>query len=488
MGLSHTEAHAFSHALNIPDPRVLDPDEREALLDALRRVETFADIPDADLVWLLERSEVVSRAAGEVHRAEGEPAEHVFVLLEGEVRITQHTGGREVVLVTYGPYALFGELPVLMGIPHYFASGRALTAARVLEIPADVFWEFISDCPVVTKRVVNQMGRRVQAVESVAQERERLVSLGTLAAGLAHELNNPASAARRATADLEEALAELEARARAVGRCMDDARLQALAADAEGGCAPDGALERADAEDACAAWLERMRLEGAWRLAPALVDAGLTAERLDALVATVPDDALEGCLRWLEVRARVRSLARSARDSAARVAALVETVKGYTALDRAPVLEVDVREALEGTLAVLGARLAGAVVERDYEAGLPPVRAYAGALNQVWTVLLENAADALAVRGGHVRVAAAREGDYVRVEVEDDGPGIPPEAQAHVLDPFFTTKEPGRGTGLGLSSAFRTVAEHGGTLRFQSQPGRTVFEVRLPFDSPLSLG
>ena len=464
-------------------PRALD---EMALIGELRRVELLRELPDERLRWLIACCGLVRLAPGEVHRAVGDPATHVFFLLEGEVRVTQRVAGRETVMATYGPGTLYGELPVLMGKAVYFAAGRAVTPCRVLEVPKETFWELVSVCPRITQAVVGEMARRVMELESVAQQRARLVSLGTLAAGLAHELNNPASAARRATAELEVAIAELKRRSIAIGRLLDDECLHAICAIYDEALDADhagDAMERMAREEACVDWLEARGIAEPWTLAANLAEAALTPDRLERIAARVPAVALDEVLHWVEVRARAAALGCTSAQAAARVAALVDSVRGYTFLGQAPLLEVDLHEALDSTLAVLRPRLAALQVEREYADDLPAVRAWAGELNQVWTALLENAADALR-DGGRVTVRTARDGDGVRVEVEDDGPGIAPEIQGRVFDPFFTTRDVGA-TGLGLSGAYRIVSDHGGTITFRSAPGRTVFEVRLPLDPPI---
>ncbi len=458
-----------------------------ALAAELRRVEMLSEMPEDEMRSLAAAGRVVRRPRGAVCPRQGDPADFVFILLEGEVRVTRQVNGHEEMLVTYGPHTLFGEIPVLMGDETYWASGRAMTDSRVFELPKDAFWELVTSCPELCAIVLRQMARRLAALESVSQGRARMVSLGTFAAGLAHELNNPASAARRATAELTESIHEIKGRSIAMARVMADEELRALAEiydEAIADAAARGGAQRLSDEDACAEWLEAHGVSDAWSLAPSLSDAGLCTERLDRIAARVPAAELEGALRWLEVRARTAAQVRTAADAAARVADVVSAVKGYTLLGQAPLLEVDVNEGLESTLAVLRPRLAAVVVDCEYDDALPRIRAWGGELNQVWTALLENCADVLR-DGGHVHVSTKAEGDGVCVRVEDDGPGIPEEIQGRIFDPFFTTKDVGEGPGLGLTGAYRVVIEHGGSIEFETRPGRTVFEVRLPLEPPL---
>jgi signal transduction histidine kinase len=456
------------------------------IVQELRRVALLADLPEECLARFAEAGCVVHRPVGQVHRADGQPVDCVFVILEGEIRITQRIGDGERVIATYGADTLFGEIPVMMGSTTFWATSRATAPTRVLEVPAPAFWELLATCPEAGIGIMREMANRLGALEAVSQSHQRLLSMGTLAAGLAHELNNPASAARRATAEMEASMDELAEHSARLGSLLRDDQCELLDGfRGNAGAVPAGALERMAAEDACAEWLAEARIPGD-HLAAGLADCGITPADLDRLRDALPAEALPHAVAWLEVRLRAASLARTAADAAARVAAVVDAVKGFARLGEAALTELDVNQALRSTLTVLAPRLSGVAVEQRLDPALPAVRGYASELNQVWSALLENASDALEGRRGRVLVRTAREGDQARVEVEDDGPGIPAEVQPRVFDAFYTTKEVGRGPGLGLSTAFRVVAEHGGTLQFRSRPGCTVFEVRIPFDPPFA--
>lgn len=450
--------------------------------DDLRRLELLARAPEDEVRRFAAAGARRRLAAGEVLRQEGDRAEHVFVLLEGQVRISRQVEGRDELLTTYAAPALFGELPLLMGKTYFFGTMRAISPAEVAEFPAAAFWDLVTGCPEMTTAVLRQMAVRLRALETIAFQRARLTSLSTLAAGLAHELNNPASAVQRAAAEMQRAALELEACAAAAGRLLRDDQLDALRRlrDALAAASPaeEGALARTRREDDCAAWLEARGVGDAWSLAGALADAGVDGGRLDAVAAIVPPEAVDCAVRWLEAGLRAASLARTASDGADRVARTVGQVRGWTSLDHAGGGELDVRTGLDASLEVLAPRLRGVRVERAYADALPPVNGWLGELNQVWSALLENAADALE-GSGTVRISTAAVAEDVCVRVEDDGPGIPAAVQPRVFDPFFTTRDVGR-AGLGLATAWRIVAAHGGTLGFTSEPGRTVFEVRLP--------
>lgn len=460
------------------------------VVDELRALDVLAAAPEDEVRRFAEAGRPLALAAGEVVVAEGEAADRVFVLLEGQVRVSRRMDGRDELLTTHAPRSLFGELPVLMGKTYSFATFRAIQPTRLVAFPVAAFWELVTGCTEITAAVLRQLAARLRALETITFQRARLTSIGTLAAGLAHELNNPASAAQRAAGEMARAAVELEACAADAGRRLSDdelAALRALRDEWSAGGADDGAaLVRLAREEGCSAWLAGHGVDDAWSLAGSLADAGVDAAALDRVAAIVPAAALACAVRWLEASLRAASLARTAADAASRVARTVGQVRGWTSIDHAGGGEVDVRAGLDATLDVLAPRLRGVRVVREMGGDVPPVIGWLAELNQVWAALVENAADALDGQGT-LRVSAVALPDAVCVKVEDDGPGIPPEIQPRIFDPFFTTRDVGR-TGLGLSAAWRYVAAHGGTLGFTSVPGRTVFEVRLPRDADGPVG
>jgi signal transduction histidine kinase len=334
---------------------------------------------------------------------------------------------------------------------------------------------------------------RKQEVDSQMQQQEKLAALGRMAAGLAHELNNPAAAVRRAAAQLDEAVAEVQTASLRMHATpltpAQQAELERLHAGCRAFCAAGAAmqpLERSRREDEVADWLDDAGIPEGWNLAPILVTGGVDPARLDALAAVMGPERLGDTVRWLASSQNAAALLHDVVQSADRISFLVKSIKQYSHMDQAPELkEVDLHAGLESTLVLLHHKLKqGVEVERDFDRSLPAVCVYPGELNQVWTNLIDNAVDAMGGRG-RLRVRTAREGDHAVVEVADDGPGIPPEIQRRIWEPFFTTKGVGEGSGLGLDIVRRIVQRrHGGTIRLDSRPGETRFRVSLPLAGP----
>ena len=460
--------------------------EEPGPIKALRRVPLFEGLSDDELRWVVEQGSEKLVPAGEVNGREGEPVEHLYVILEGELRITKLVDGAEVVINTYGPGTFFAEVPLLAGTP-FLATGRALSDCRLFLLPDETFRWMLTAYPTFGHKILETMAQRVQILQSIAQQREKLNSLSTLAAGLAHELNNPAAASRRAVAELRGNIEQTKKLAARLGSSLEPEELAALAAFEEDATARAASppsldpLEKAEEEDALAVWLEDRGLEDGFVLAPAFVGARLDESWLEEVETAVPDAALPGALEYVGAAITTASLLGEAEAGTRRVFGLVEAVKSYSNMDRAPLLEVDVNGGLDQTLAVLGYKLGPNVeVAREYDEKLPRISAYAGELNQVWTDLVENAVDAVGGEG-RISLRTTCEGDGVLVEVADDGPSIPEELQARVFEPFFTTKGVGAGAGLGLDVAYRVVVgRHGGDIRVVSEPGDTRIQVRLP--------
>ena len=471
-------------------------------LDELRRVPLLGCLSDGQLGRVLEAGEEKLVRAGEINGREGEPVEHLYVILEGDLRITKKTAdGGETVLNVYTPGNFFAEVPLLAGSP-FMASGRALTDCRMFLIPDGLFRGLLTENAAFGRAILETMAERVQILQSVTGQREHLNSLGTLAAGLAHELNNPAAATRRSAEDLRENFAQVRAFGWKLARASADGKLEPRAlqtleefvdrAISNGASStPLGTLEESDREEELAIWLEGQGIPDPWDLAPTFVGAGLDIEEMAAVSESVPPVARPAALRYLEAVIGVSGLLDEVEGSAGRVSEIVGTMQGYSNMDRAPVQDVDVNRSLEETLTVLGYKLGGVSVERDLDPDLPRIAAYGGELNQVWTALLDNAIDAVSegAERGRVGIRTTCEKDMVLVEVSDDGPGIPEDLRGRIFEPFFTTKDVGSGTGLGLDVGYRiVVGRHGGDIHVVSEPGATRFEVRLPVNGPAGGG
>jgi signal transduction histidine kinase len=463
---------------------------------ALRELFLFEKLSDQQLAWLAERGEVRSYPAGATVYAIGEPATRLFVLLEGTLSMSVRAGGAEVEIVRTdyrGAYA--GAFFAYLDLPSarsYTSNVRAVTGCRFWELPASDFgWAMREWFPMATHML---QGFAVQgtATQEMVSTRERLVALGTVTAGLTHELNNPATAAARATATLQERLAGLwdalaglahgELAGGELAALVDLVR-QALGGRAE--LAPLSPLQASDREDELGGWLEAHGVAEAWALAPPLVAAGVDAGRLEQVAASVPAELLPHAVGILAAACEAESLLDEVAEAAGRISTLIGAAKQYTQMDRSPLQQLDVHDGLESTLMMLSHRFGdGIEVVRDYDRSLPKLPAYEGELNQVWTNLIDNAVDAMD-DGGTLTVRTRRDGDRVLVEVGDTGPGIPEPVVAHIFEPFYTTKPVGKGTGLGLDICWRIVVQrHGGDLKVTSTPGDTRFQVLLPTGGP----
>ena len=464
-------------------------------LEELRLVPLFKRLTDEELREVLEEGSEEFIPAGEVGGREGEPVDHLYVILEGEFRWSKKVDGGEVVMNTYGSGEFFAEVPLLLGKP-FLATWRALADSRVFALPNEIFRRMLTIHPSFSNAVLEMLAQRIQVLYSVSQQRERLSSLGTLAAGLAHELNNPSSASRRAAGRLRDNLENRRSlgmrltRAAARGE-IRPAQVDALERIVNEAFGRDKApalnsLERSDREEEVALWLEDRDVEEAWDLSPTLVGVGLGIGDLNLVEAAMPPGTLADALGYLEAVLGAAGLVDEIDASSMRISNLVATMEGYSYMDRAPTQEVDVNEGLDNTLAILRYRLAGIEVERDYDESLPRITAHGGELNQVWTNLIDNAVDAVAYgdKTGRIRLRTTQERDRLLVEISDNGPGIPEEMQDRVFEPFFTTKDVGKGTGFGLDVSYRiVVGRHGGDIRIVSKPGDTRFQVRLPMEA-----
>jgi signal transduction histidine kinase len=468
----------------------------EQLRQDLKQVPTFADLDDEGLRWLAENFTEQWLEPGEASVVEGTPADRMMVLLEGEIQVRREKGPSDGWIDTLLPPLVSGMLP-FSRMATFGVTGRAVKRSRVLWLAAALFPEMLRRIPELEPRLVALLTDRVRQWTRMDQQREKLEALGKLSAGLAHELNNPAAAVQRSASELRDRMVALRGLVARLVECgLTPQSMNATLALYRRAIERSRALPAsdeldpialADREEALAGWLDAHQVERAEVVAGTLAQFGVEARELEELGAAAPDVFLPCLVSWMEGGLAAEGLLSEIASAAHRISELVAAIKSYSHMDSGQGRsEVDLRRELESTLTILAhkLRIKGVEVTRDYERGLPPVEAFPGELNQVWTNLIDNAIDAVGP-GGHLYVRAAREGDFVRVDIRDDGPGIPPEIKARIWEPFFTTKPVGEGTGLGLDVVGRIVVRrHGGTISVASAPGDTCFTVRLPLTPP----
>lgn len=453
--------------------------------DDIRAIPLFARFPQDELAILLAQSRRIALPAGDFLFHDGDPAAGFFVIVQGEIEISKTIGGQTIVLAKLAPGAFIGEIALLTGQPRT-ASGRATMASELLEFNKEVVENVTRSSP-IAQLLLATMAERMRDTEAQIRQQEKLSALGNLAAGLAHELNNPAAANVRAARQIPPLLAELQASTLALAQCgLNPAQLAALAQTSAALIAAPppprlSALEQSDKEAELAEWLEERGVDDAWDLAPTLVTEGIGPAMLADLQTRMGEGTLGSITQWLASTMVLMGMARTVAQSATRISDMIKAVKAYTYMDEAPLQVVDLHDGLENTLTMLGNRLSGVTLLREYDRACPRMNVYASELNQVWTKLIENALDAMQDRGTLV-LRTERGANTVSVMIIDSGRGIAPEIEGRIFEPFFSTKP--MGTGLGLDSARRIVRDkHRGEIRFTSHPGETQFTVILPLSS-----
>ncbi|MEY2248698.1 ATP-binding protein [Streptomyces sp. BF23-18] len=423
---------------------------------------------------------------------EGDPATCFYVLLEGTVVMSRRVGADDVEISRTSKRGVYaGAMQAYLSDPgdaQYKGSMRVTETSRFFVLPAATFAAILRDWFPMAVHLLEGMFFGSQNAQRTVGQRERLLALGSLSAGLTHELNNPAAAAVRATSALRDRVAHMRQKLGMIasGPYARDAletlvEIQERTAEQVAKATPLSPLEASDREDALADWLDDHDIAGGWQLAPTFVQAGLDTDWLDQVAAAVDGPTLEGAVRWLNYTVETELLMNEIEDSTTRISHLVDAAKQYSQMDRAPYQVADVHDLLDSTLMMLAGKMgSGIKVVKEYDRTLPRIPAYPGELNQVWTNLIDNAASAMAGEGT-LTVRTALDGDHVLVEFRDTGPGVPEEIRDRIFDPFFTTKPVGEGTGLGLDISWRIVVnKHHGSLLVQSVPGDTRFQVRLP--------
>ena len=449
----------------------------------LRRVPAFADLPDDQIAWFLGHAQETALAAGDTYARQGDPADWMFVLLDGQFQWRGEFGGETVVL-SAKPGDVTGVLP-FSRMKQFTVTGRALSAGRLLKFPASLFPELVQKMPELTTRLVGMMSDRIREGTRIEQQRERLASLGKLSAGLAHELNNPASAAKRATSQLRDILKRIRDASLELGRRdlnsaqkLEIERLEASLTQSN--VPPPDALTISDLEDRLDSLLRSHGQNDLWQLSAGLARRNIPPEVLESLFNSLDADTARAALVRIAASVEVSSLLNEIESSTSRISDLVRAIKEYTYMDQAPVQNVDIVRSLETTLTILNHKLKqGVVVQRDYQRVPLLVNSFGSELNQVWTNIIDNAIDAMGGKG-ELRVRTYRDDNCVVVEIGDNGSGISPEVQPHIFEPFFTTKGVGEGTGLGLDTVKRIVRKHRGNIQVISKPGDTRFQVWLP--------
>ncbi len=451
----------------------------------------FPTLSDEQLDCLRPFSREIHSEPGDTLFAEGTPADKFFVVLDGELKVTRNVNGGEVVLAVHHPGQFTGEISLLSG-GDCIATGRAIKPTRLLEMTAPDLRKVLIACPWMSEIIITAMANRRPEADMLAQQREKLAALGMMAAGLAHELNNPAAAAQRAAEQLRENYEKQHALALALCEtpltpeqrgALSKFQREAFARAAK--AEPLDTLTASDREDELADWLEAHGVKEVWDLAPAFVMAGLQPPQFEGLAETLPKSTLCEALHWIASTLSVAGLVDAVEQSMARIVDLVQAVKSYSYMDQAPVQELNVTEGMDNTLKILAFRLRKGTVKvhKEYAPDLPRITAYGSELAQVWTNLIVNALDAMDDKG-NLTIRTECENDSILVEIVDDGPGIPDGVMPHLFEPFFTTKEVGKGTGMGLNISYQiVVTRHHGDVRAISKPGETRFQVRLPVEN-----
>lgn len=461
--------------------------------DKLKNVPLFADLPDQDLQDLSEAISMQELEKGEMLFEEGDHGDVMYLIDSGEIEILKTSAERQVLLNVLNAGDVVGEMALLDESPR-MAGARAGEPTTLLAVKKATFDNLLDRSPSAARSMFDTVIERLRSTEGLLRQSERMAQLGTLTAGVAHELNNPAAAVKRGAAQLSESVESYAASQRAVaGLALSPAQEQSLAEllgeVGESALNPPeiDPLDRSDLEYELQNWLEARNVEDAWQIGPDLVSAGFTQSKLDTLEQTFGSEAAAPVAILASKSAGVTGLLAEVGQASGQISNIVGSLKTYSYLDQAPVQTIDVSEGVDSSLLMLRSKLKqGITVHREYAEDLPTIQAYGSELNQVWTNIIDNAADALGGYG-EITIRIYSSDTDVIVELEDNGPGIPEEIQHRIFDSFFTTKEPGKGTGLGLDITYNIVVhKHRGNITVLSEPGRTCFQITLPIEGDLA--
>ena len=461
------------------------PTPPEQLVEQLRKIAVFSDLPPEGLLWFVSQCEEHRVATGDTIMREGDQPEFMIVMLQGEIRARAERGPADGPVFTMSAGDVSGMLP-FSRLKIISVTGRAVVPSHFLVFHVSHFPEMFRRLPDLVRRLVGLMADRVRSATRQEQQHEKLAALGKLSAGLAHELNNPSAAAQRSAAALRDCLARLRSAARSttIGP-QDCAKLAQAEEEIRSSLTPaqfKDEFARVEREESIQSWLESRSVADAWKLAPPLAEANLSDAQLESF-ARAAGPALGSELLRFATLLEMDRIAEELEHSSSRISDLIKAIKEYSFMDQGPLQEVDIERGIETTLTIMQHKLKrGITVTRDYAPNLPKVMASGSELNQVWTNLIDNAADAMS-GNGKLSIRIARENDFVLVEIADNGPGIPADVKSRIFDPFFTTKGVGQGTGLGLDVVNRIIKNIHGQISVTSVPGDTRFQVRIPISS-----
>lgn len=453
----------------------------------ISQVSFLSQLPPEQINRLLENAEELTLEAGQVLMEEGSLPDSFYVVLDGDFDIIKRSTEGDIIVSRTGSGEILGEMSLIEDVPRLYTV-QATRPSEVLKIGMELFKDVLMSSPATSMALLRTVMERLRVAQTMLGQKERLASLGTLAAGLAHELNNPAAAAGRSADQLRSTINDwMQARSDLDALHLDQETMEELQGrlyqDVLHDQHPDSLndpLECSDREEEIMDWLEDQGVEEAWESAPILAAYGWNVEELRGWCGRFDQQQIPVIVRWLTIGYSIHNLLDEIADSTERISEIVSAVKSYSFLDQAPQKEIDVHEGLESTLVILRHKLkSGITVRKEYDRSLPRITAYAGELNQLWTNLIDNAIDAMGGKG-ELTLQTYRENDMLVVEICDNGPGMPKTVLDRIFEPFFTTKGPGAGNGLGLHISYHVVQKHRGKIEVSSEPGNTRFKVSLP--------